>query len=1150
MYHNLGWKWVKSIIYQSTFLGSDPLDGDGLSGFDFWYKIQNLSSSPQYINVPLTGHAMIPEFDPTNADLTINRPVYLSGGNLFYAVYGRNSHVLYLNNSLEGSSSVSMTIYEYSKVAIGYNNGSGSFGGGVYIKKGELWFREGAAINGGVITVGSPDTIAKVYIEDGNGGTTVPNNIQVIASSISTVGGLNSSGTNTYSGTVALAANATLETWSGGTVDFTGDISGSYGVTVSRVSGSSDATVRYTTSAKSYTGLTTVSNGAVLVLSVANALPTTNAVTITSGGTLHVSANTTLGDLTLNAGGTLIVDAGVTLTLGGTWTGGGTLTNNGTIVLTGPSAFPGSSTTVSAMNNLTINRSGGVTLDKALSVSGVLTLTSGVLSTTSANLLSITSTATGAVAGGSTSSYVSGPLLRTLPSSLGTGSTYVFPTGKSTYLPLTVKDATTGTGTITLTAEAFSSNAGGTPTVPLSALSNSEYWSLASTGNLTNHKVSLTRQSAVAPLNRIGRSTTLTGTYSSVGGSPSGNSILNSNTTGAGVQQYFVMAQGGAGAVTLQPDIKGLCIGDTVHVPLTITADSLGGLNLVIEFDHSVLLFVGTPGTDPGYDYVFPGYSAMVNYNFTATEEYIDLLKIVSTTYQNFSNNIALDLIFIYNGGSTTIGFQEASCSLWINNLGSTEILPVAYSGNKVEGKSVATPTITGPSTPCRQSTGNVYTTETGKNAYLWSVSSGGTVTAGGGTGNNTVTVTWNTAGAQTVNVKHVVGADTSCLRTHNVTVAPTNTVSLTSGAGTNNQTLQVNTPITAITYGTTGATVTGLPAGVTGSWAGNVVTISGTPTVSGVFNYTVTLTGGCGVITATGVIRVSPFLEGNPASLTFGPTCLGTTPTDMFVLTGAGLDGSSVTVTCPSNFECSTAIGGPYASSLTLTSPGANFTQNIYVKFKPTAVQSYSGNIVLSGGGASSANVAVSGSGIDSPVITSLVAFPNDTICEGANLLLQCDSSGIITGFNWNGPPGEYFSNIREWPVGQISSGNSGTYTVYAFNGCGSSDTLSLEVLINPVDSLYLNVTPSDTVCVGETVTFTATAGFDEYFWYAPPGTFTGPLPNHTSNTWTGQFTAPSGATPFHIQVGVTTVDGCSQSVLTDVWVYPRPSTGPIYHN
>jgi hypothetical protein len=65
-------------------------------------------------------------------------------------------------------------------------------------------------------------------------------------------------------------------------------------------------------------------------------------------------------------------------------------------------------------------------------------------------------------------------------------------------------------------------------------------------------------------------------------------------------------------------------------------------------------------------------------------------------------------------------------------------------------------------------------------------------------------------------------------------------------------------TNITHTTTGTTGiGTATGLPAGVTAAWASNTITISGTPTASGNFSYSIPLSGGCGSVNATGTINV-----------------------------------------------------------------------------------------------------------------------------------------------------------------------------------------------------------------------------------------------------------------------------------------------------
>ena len=66
-----------------------------------------------------------------------------------------------------------------------------------------------------------------------------------------------------------------------------------------------------------------------------------------------------------------------------------------------------------------------------------------------------------------------------------------------------------------------------------------------------------------------------------------------------------------------------------------------------------------------------------------------------------------------------------------------------------------AVPTLTGPLTMCVGTPGNLYSTDNGMSSYVWNVSAGGNITSGGTATSNTVTVTWNTAGAQTVSVNY-----------------------------------------------------------------------------------------------------------------------------------------------------------------------------------------------------------------------------------------------------------------------------------------------------------------------------------------------------------------------------------------------------------
>ena len=116
------------------------------------------------------------------------------------------------------------------------------------------------------------------------------------------------------------------------------------------------------------------------------------------------------------------------------------------------------------------------------------------------------------------------------------------------------------------------------------------------------------------------------------------------------------------------------------------------------------------------------------------------------------------------------------------------------------------------------------------------------------------------------------------------ITVDNDATIALTSAVGTDNQTKCINTLIINIDYlvagGGTGATIAWVPSVPTGivftPLGGNNFRISGTPTVSGTFNYTISTTGPCVKPTANGTIVVNQLPV---ASYTFTtPSCANNT--------------------------------------------------------------------------------------------------------------------------------------------------------------------------------------------------------------------------------------------------------------------------------
>jgi hypothetical protein len=116
-----------------------------------------------------------------------------------------------------------------------------------------------------------------------------------------------------------------------------------------------------------------------------------------------------------------------------------------------------------------------------------------------------------------------------------------------------------------------------------------------------------------------------------------------------------------------------------------------------------------------------------------------------------------------------------------------------------------------------------------------------------------------------------------------------------------------------------------------------------------------------------------SPTLSAS-ALTAFGNVCINTTAgPNSFTITGTALNATNVTVGALAGFTYSTTAGGTYTTTLSLTQPGGAYSQQIFVKFTPTLVQSYNGNIPVGGGGATAINVAASGAGVNTvPTVTT----------------------------------------------------------------------------------------------------------------------------------------------------------------------------------
>jgi len=797
---------------------------------------------------------------------------------------------------------------------------------------------------------------------------------------------------------------------------------------------------------------------------VANGALTVNGVLLTTaGGTLNMGTNQLLGTLsTITNGGTIQSQyIGVNpIPSGKTWSGN--ILFNGATNQTIPA---------STFANLIINNVAGATLSAAVSISNTLTLNNGVLTTTSTNLLSITNSSSAAITGGSPTNFISGPIKWTLPSSLVSGSTYLFPVGKGgTYLPFTLVNPTTGTGVVTAMIEAFSANCGGAVDVTLNSLSSSEYWSLATIGNFTNTNATASRQSAISPYDVLAGSTTTSGTYTLLGGNAGANGVSNSNLIGT--NRSFAFAQ---------------------SKPLIIASvTTLTGFTYPVGFGPSAVQSFTVSGSRLTSNItITPPASFEIS---TSNAPFVAQSQIVLTAVAGIVNTTTIYVRMIAGLPIGVVSAQNIACSAT-----GAATKNVACSGTVVTAPVLSISAISGSFSynykagPSTSKTFTISGTNLGGNVVLTPPTDFEISTDGGTTYQSTpVTLALSSGNASlftgvlnstTITVRMVDGlgvgsysenilASTTSATTQNIlctgTVNPVpviyNAISFlsgfiyTSGAGpsgiqsfvvkasgliadvtvtpptnfeiSKNGTSFQLTPLTLSRNGSVLTTDTivyvrmksGLAVGTYGPLASSVVLTSTNATTQSV--------------ACTGQVVNTKQILTSIASLSgFGylATAGGPSAPQVFTVSGASLT-ANIILTAPTNYEISLSPTSGYGSSLNIIPVSGTVNATfIYVRLKSGLIAAHYGTfstpviLTVTSTGATSINVGCIGEVYATP---SMMASNDGPTCEGSTINLSSSGANVSSQY-WVGPNSYYSIAANPVLTTNATTGLSGTYTV-----------------------------------------------------------------------------------------------------------------------
>jgi hypothetical protein len=321
-----------------------------------------------------------------------------------------------------------------------------------------------------------------------------------------------------------------------------------------------------------------------------------------------------------------------------------------------------------SLTNFTINNSsiGGVTLQVPLSVSGTLTLTTGMVNTNSSSVLTLgTNAATATLTGGSATAYINGPFIKTIPSANSNSVYHLFPVGKTVYAPIWLAPTTTAVSK--MKAETFDSNSG-TVDASIITLSTTRRWEAPIvSGTVTNINVKL-GDSGIGASNIPVQAPSASGIYTSAFGSVAtyvaGTPNTTQSNTAVDVADYTgFISYAVSNACSGTPDpgatiasTSTICLGETVSLSLQ---NSTAGTGVTYQWKSS--------GDGTNYSDIL----SATNPTYSEIPQMATYYKcaVTCTNGNTTTESVPVHIVFTNNVATTTPGTR---CGNGTVNLGAT----------------------------------------------------------------------------------------------------------------------------------------------------------------------------------------------------------------------------------------------------------------------------------------------------------------------------------------------------------------------------------------------------------------------------------------------------------------------------------------------